>query len=71
MNTDEVQCSKCGQAALPEQLLPIETDLNIYYYCISCVRQAEGDLSMKLYLNKDERKLLKNLRKFLKKGKAN
>jgi hypothetical protein len=68
---DEVKCSKCGQAALSEQLMPIETETNIYYYCISCVREAEALMSMKIFINKDERALLKQLRKFIKKGKAN
>lgn len=66
MNTDEVQCSKCGQEALPEQLLEIQSEYNIYYYCISCLKEAQNTLSMKIYLNKDDRALLKKIRKFLK-----
>lgn len=61
-----VSCSKCSQEVLPEKLLEIETESNTYYYCTACIKTAEGTLSMKLYLNKDDRALLKQFRKFLK-----
>ena len=62
----QISCTKCGATPLPEHLLPIETETNSYYYCSSCLKVAQNDLSMKIILNKDERRLLKNIRKFLK-----
>lgn len=62
----ELRCSRCNSAPLPEDLLPIESDNATYYFCSACLKQAEGTLAMKIFKNKEERKLLKNIRKFLK-----
>lgn len=64
-----INCNKCGLfISQVEKLMGIETELAKYYYCISCIKQAQGLLSMKMYLNKDERALLKKMRRFLKRN---
>ncbi len=58
-------CSKCGKETLPENLMGIVTEDRKYYYCRVCIKQARDNLSMQLFKNKDTRKLLKDIRKFL------
>ena len=60
-----MHCSKCGNETLPENLLPIEMEYNKFYYCRICLKNAQDTLSMQMFKNKDTRKLLKNIRKFL------
>lgn len=62
-------CNKCYGLLLPNQWMKIETEKEPYYFCSTCIVQAEKTLAMKMYLNKDDRDLLKKFRKYLKKKK--
>lgn len=59
-------CSRCGKETAPEKLLKIESEHQHYQYCITCLKIAHDILSMKIAPNKEERRLLKSIRKFLK-----
>lgn len=63
MNT----CSLCQRKTT--KLLKIESEFQTYWYCENCLRKAEIILSMKIAPNKEERRLLKSIRKFLKREK--
>ena len=62
----DAQCSKCGAKPLPEKLMQIKDEHKSYYFCESCLKNANEILGMKIFLNKEERKLLKSIRKWLK-----
>lgn len=60
-------CSSCGsEIAKIDELLPVETDTQKYYYCITCIKKAVDTLNMKMYLKKDDLYLQKKMRNFLK-----
>lgn len=65
----EDSCKKCLGTLLPNKWMEIETEAEKYYFCDNCIIQAEKTLSMKIYLNKEDRAFLKQLRKYLKKRK--
>lgn len=65
-------CSKCGQKiGKQEDLFKIKSELQSYYFCKSCIKKAAGLLGMKIMITKDEKNLLKDMRKWLKHEKAN
>lgn len=66
-----MKCTKCGRQPLPEQLMEIKTDSQTYHFCKACIKQAHDSLSFKLFKNGEERKLLKNIKRFLKNEKSN
>ncbi len=59
-------CSKCDNEQLPENLMTIESETKTYYYCRICLKQAQDTLNMLIFKNKENRQLLKRIRKFLK-----
>lgn len=64
-------CSKCQRDFPPEEMLSIESDTYTWYFCKTDLKNAHDQLSMRLHLTPDEKKLLKDIRKFLKQGKPN
>lgn len=54
---------------IPEELLAIESEKQKYIFCKPCLKEAQETLSMKIYMNEQERQLLKRIRKFLKHNK--
>ncbi len=62
----EITCSSCQRSILPEKTMTVDTGKNIYHYCPSCLKSSQNLLSMKLELTKEEKSLLKSIRKFLK-----
>ena len=64
-----IDCDSCGLPTTPDKLMPIVSELKKHYFCINCLKQSDKLLSMKIAPNKEERKLLKQIRKFLKKSK--
>lgn len=59
-------CSICLQEIPPEKMMKVDSGKRIYQFCPSCLKSSQELLSMKIAPNKEERKLLKNIRKFLK-----
>ena len=65
------QCSKCFKNYLIDKMMVIESEGNKYFFCSLCLREAKKILKTKLFLTKEERKLLKDIRVFLRNEKTN
>lgn len=62
-----VQCNSCFARPVSEDLLEIETEYgNRLYFCTPCVKKALDTLLMRIHLSKEQKLLLKNIKRFLK-----
>ena len=64
------RCEKCSKEQFGK-MMEIKTENAIHFFCNPCLFEAEKSLAMLLFKNKDQRKLLKNIRKWLKHTKTN
>jgi len=62
------ECNKCHTKPFPQEMFKVENENESrYWFCRPCTKQAYILLGMKLYINKEERSLMKGMRKFLNK----
>ena len=64
------KCEKCGKEQFGK-MMKIETENATHWFCNPCLFEAEKSLTMLLFKNKDQRALLKSIRKHLKHEKTN
>lgn len=60
------ECTKCSKNMNVDKMMRVEEGGHVYFFCTPCLYEAKERLKMKMFLTHDERKLLNDIKNYLK-----